>query len=60
MITHFVDMEIRLIIELLPDRYSGTIKKWLIDNPRVEIITRPIFQLCERSYRELSRSHTSS
>lgn len=38
--TALVDLEKRRIIELLPDRNSGTIKQWLIGHPGVEIITR--------------------
>lgn len=38
--TALVDLEKRRIIDLLPDRDSNTVKKWLIENPGVEIITR--------------------
>lgn len=38
--TILVDLEKQQPVELLPDRESGTIRKWLEENPGVEIISR--------------------
>ncbi len=38
--TILVDLEKRQPIELLPDRESESLKKWLVEHPGVEIITR--------------------
>ena len=38
--TVLVNLENRKIIDLLPDRESATLQKWLMDNPGVEIINR--------------------
>ena len=38
--TILVDMERRCVIDLLPDRETQTLKKWLEDHPGVEIVSR--------------------
>lgn len=38
--TVLVDLERRTIIDILPDRDSATVEKWLAEHPEVEIISR--------------------
>ena len=38
--TVLVDLERRKIIEILPDRESATLEKWLKDHPGVEVVSR--------------------
>ena len=38
--TLLVDLEHRKIIDILPDRESSTVEKWLRDHPHVEVVSR--------------------
>lgn len=38
--TLLVDLEHRKIIEILPDRESSTVEKWLREHPNVEVVSR--------------------
>ena len=38
--TVLVDLEQRKIIDILPDRESATVEKWLAEHPEVEVISR--------------------
>lgn len=38
--TILIDLEKRVPVDLLPDREAETLKKWLIEHPGVEIISR--------------------
>jgi hypothetical protein len=59
-----MDLERRRVIDLLPVRSAGSVYKWLVNNPGVEVITRDRSKLYAEvralAHREPSRSPTGT